>query len=154
MASTNKTSHLQLNQWVGTDKPTRLDYVQDNQKIDTAMSNHENNTELHFTTEEKEKIQNPRTSYYSGDGAESRTITLSYAPKVIIVYKKNAATHEYMSTYQKVNWCLGVLGNGYTGGLSISGKTITVKQTSTTDSYGLRYNLNENGAQYAIIGIV
>lgn len=38
MASTNKTTKLQLNQYVSTDKPTMADYNSDMQKIDNAIA--------------------------------------------------------------------------------------------------------------------
>ena len=37
MASTNKTEHLSLNQWVLTDKPRMDDFNSDNQKLDQAV---------------------------------------------------------------------------------------------------------------------
>lgn len=37
MASSNKTAHLQLNQWLGTDPVLRTDFNLDNNKLDTAI---------------------------------------------------------------------------------------------------------------------
>lgn len=37
MASSNKTTYLGLNRWLGTDKPKREDFNADNQKIDTKV---------------------------------------------------------------------------------------------------------------------
>ena len=37
MPSSNKTTYLELNNWVGTDKPKRDDFNQDNQKIDAKL---------------------------------------------------------------------------------------------------------------------
>ena len=37
MPTSNKTEHLGLNQWLGTDKPKRADFVEDNAAIDHAM---------------------------------------------------------------------------------------------------------------------
>lgn len=42
MASTNKTSRLQLNQWNATDSPRRVDFNGDNSKIDNAFMALEN----------------------------------------------------------------------------------------------------------------
>ena len=42
MSSTNKTSRLQLNQWVSTDSVRRLDFNSDNSKIDSAFLTLEN----------------------------------------------------------------------------------------------------------------
>ncbi len=38
MASSGQTNNFGLNQWLGTDKPTRLDYNSDNLKIDAALA--------------------------------------------------------------------------------------------------------------------
>lgn len=38
MASTNKTTHLRLNQWEGSDPILRTDFNQDNSKIDQAVA--------------------------------------------------------------------------------------------------------------------
>lgn len=38
MASTNKTAHLRLNQWISTDPILRTDFNLDNSKIDTAVN--------------------------------------------------------------------------------------------------------------------
>lgn len=37
MPSSNKTSHLQLNQWIGSDKPRKDDFNADNFALDTAV---------------------------------------------------------------------------------------------------------------------
>lgn len=33
-----------LNNWLGTDRPQRIDFVDDNQKIDSTMKSHASNT--------------------------------------------------------------------------------------------------------------
>lgn len=38
MASTNKTTHLRLNQWIGTDPVLRTDFNFDNSRIDAAVN--------------------------------------------------------------------------------------------------------------------
>ena len=38
MSSTNKTAHLALNQWVGTDPFRMTDFNEDNEKLDAAIS--------------------------------------------------------------------------------------------------------------------
>lgn len=39
MPSQNKTPYLSLNQWEGNEYPKRIDFVDDNLKIDTALNN-------------------------------------------------------------------------------------------------------------------
>lgn len=51
MPSENKTPNLGLNQWQGNEYAKRVDFVEDNQKIDTAFGNLED-----LTTEEKSDL--------------------------------------------------------------------------------------------------
>ena len=43
MPTNNKTSNLNLNSWLSTDKPKREDFVNDNIILDTAIGQHINN---------------------------------------------------------------------------------------------------------------
>ena len=54
MSSTNKTTNLQLNDWVGTDVPQREDFNADNQRIDKAIGDHTGNTTVHITQAERD----------------------------------------------------------------------------------------------------
>lgn len=77
MASTNKTPHLQLSQWIGTDKIRREDFNGDNLKIDTAYG------ALREYIEQREDLMlyvSPTGSDTTGDGSESNPYrTLQYA---------------------------------------------------------------------------
>ena len=53
MSSTNKTTNLKLNDWVGTDVPQREDFNADNQRIDKAIGDHTGNTTVHITQAER-----------------------------------------------------------------------------------------------------
>ena len=55
MSSTNKTSNLRLNNWNGTDKPERIDFNRDNDIIDSAITEHKNDTDIHINANEREK---------------------------------------------------------------------------------------------------
>lgn len=51
MASTNKTTHYNLNQYIGTDKPTYLvDYNQDMERIDTGIYGADSKATLNFSS--------------------------------------------------------------------------------------------------------
>ena len=54
MSSTNKTTNLKLNDWVGTDVPQREDFNADNQRIDKAIGDHTGNTTVHITQAERD----------------------------------------------------------------------------------------------------
>lgn len=77
MASTNKTPHLQLSQWIGTDKIRREDFNGDNLKIDTAYE------ALRDYIEQREELMlyvSPTGSDTTGDGSESNPYrTVQYA---------------------------------------------------------------------------
>lgn len=52
MGSSSKTSYLKLNKWIGSDRPKREDFNEDNEKIDAEMSKKADLTEaLPFTSQ-------------------------------------------------------------------------------------------------------
>ena len=53
MASTNKTTRLQLNSWVASDKPKMEDFNSDNAIIDQSLGTHIANTSIHVTAADK-----------------------------------------------------------------------------------------------------
>lgn len=92
-----------------------------------------------------------KTGYYSGNGETTRTITLSYTIKAMFVAMRNRPLSEFDTNYE---YTLSNSAFGYpsytTLGLSISGKTFTVSQ-STSSSDGRFINLNKNGSQYTYV---
>ena len=90
MSASVKTANLGLSAWIGSDKPTRLDFVNDNQKLDTAVGNHINSTAVHLSDSDRERLETPYVvGYYGGNGINNRSITLDFEPKAVFVYKKN-----------------------------------------------------------------
>lgn len=91
------------------------------------------------------------TGNYTGNGETSRTITLSYTIKAMFVAMRNRPLSEFDTNYE---YTLSNSAFGYpsytTLGLSISGKTFTVSQ-STSSSDGRFINLNKNGSQYTYV---
>lgn len=154
MASSNKTTNLQLNLWSSTDKPARTDFVHDNQKIDKAVGEHTLNSDIHLSESDRSKLTTPyMTTYYAGNGESSRSISIGFAPKVAIVFKKNSPQIKFNSSgVPIVNGAMIIASNGNTGGAVISGTNVTVSQASEANaSTGLIYNLNESGGQYAVM---
>lgn len=75
MSSTNKTTNLKLNDWVGTDVPQREDFNADNQRIDKAIGDHTGNTTVHITQAERDLWGLPFYYYnYFGNGKATRTV--------------------------------------------------------------------------------
>ncbi len=152
MSSTNKTEYLGLNAWLGSDRPQRIDFVDDNNKIDTAMKNHINNVTMHCTSTEKAKIQNPYTMVsYVGTGTETNVITIGFTPKFVIVFQKDTPpTQADTSGNTLINTTITADSNGSIGGAYINGYDITVMQSTQAEN-GMLYNLNKKNGQYCII---
>lgn len=75
MSSTNKTTNLKLNDWVGTDVPQREDFNADNQRIDKAIGDHTGNTAVHITQAERDLWGLPFYYYnYFGNGKATRKV--------------------------------------------------------------------------------
>lgn len=156
MPSTNKTPNINLNAWIGTDKPLRADFVSDNQIVDTAIHSHTSNTNVHLTAEQKEKLDAAFVNGIEvGTGTATRTFTLPFSPKMIFFYYRNKPFSEYNSTgaYTLCNAGIAIVDNSVSlnsSGISINGATVTVRQ-STGASGGIFMNLNHTDGQYAYI---
>ncbi|MFA9381170.1 MAG: hypothetical protein ACERKO_08925 [Acetanaerobacterium sp.] len=86
MPSTYKTEQMGLNQWLGTDKPKRSDYNEDNERIDTAFATHLDDGQMHITPGERAAWNAPFvTGSYTGDGVNGRTIPLDFTPRILIL---------------------------------------------------------------------
>lgn len=152
MSSSQKTSYLGLNAWLGTDRPQRIDFVEDNTLIDTAIKNHAQNTTVHCTSTEKSKIENPfMVVSYVGTGEESQTINFGFSPKMAMVFYKQLPPFQTDASGNTIiNSSITVKSNGGIGGILISGNDVIVSQ-STTATNGMLFNLNKHNGQYCVI---
>ena len=154
MPTNNKTSNLNLNSWLSTDKPKREDFVNDNIILDTAIGQHINNGDIHLTLENiKSIVTSFKKGVISGDGNETKTHTLEFEPSFIIVMMKNHAFSRYDSTNSYTLCNAGVaFNNGYgTFGISLSGNTLTLTQSTSANSQNEFSNLNKYAIQYLYI---
>ncbi len=149
MGSTNKTSYLNLNQWTSTDKPIRMDFVEDNRKIDDAIKNHVNSSSVHITSAEKEKINSPfSTKIYSGNGESSINVSFDFDVNLVFIYKINGS--QYKNVNSKIHFYSGVsTSNSGASGIQIIGSTVVLSQEETAD--GDMACFNELNCQYTII---
>ncbi len=86
MPSSYKTEHLGLNRWIGSDKPKRADFNEDNILIDTAFAEHLADHTTHTTQEEKQLWNTPfAAGSYAGNNAAARTISLGFTPRAVCV---------------------------------------------------------------------
>lgn len=150
MPSTNKTPHLHLNSWLGTDIPKRADFVADNSIIDNAVYSHTSNTEAHLSASEKARVSEPFTvSVILGNGAQNASVNVGFEPTLAIMYKLDSPLTAYNGTYTNVNAAVATT-KGISGGISISGTNVLVNQDSSP-SGGVKYNLNEENVRYILI---
>ena len=124
--STNHTPNYNLCQWEATDQVLRSDFNQDNAKIDAALAG----------------IPKIAWGSYTGDGAETRTISLPFTPKALLVIRNDGCT--YTSIHNNSGEFLL-----FVGGLAVEGSPVT---TSGHNSVAIV----ENGfqvAQYDVPGL-
>ena len=151
MASSSFTTNLGLCDWAASDRPKRADFVSDNHIIDNALGGHIANTSAHLTAQEKTKALEPYvTMIYAGSGTDNRAVTTEFAPKLVMVYKKNAALTAIENGAAVINSGVAAYGHGGSGGVSVSSTGFVVRQQSTA-SGGARYSLNEIDCQYVAV---
>ena len=151
MASSKYTSNLHLCAWEESDRPKRADFVSDNNIIDTQLGGHINNSDIHMTSAEKAKLDNPYSvSIYAGSGEAERTIVPGFVPKFVLVFKRGVPPVSYTNGVNVVNSAYATYGSGNSVGLSV-GSTGVVVREKAAGSDGVRVSLNEEGAQYTMI---
>ncbi len=155
MSSTNKTTNLKLNDWVGTDVPQREDFNADNQRIDSAFGSHIGNTTVHITQAERELWELPFYYYnYFGNGQTTRTVEVPspFTPRFAIVFADGMApTVCKFSSSANYHYVAFGSQTRSTIGLTLSGTTLTVEQ-SVAPVTGQEYAcLNQNATTYAVL---
>lgn len=154
MASTNYTTNLQLSSWDENDKPERLDFVNDNIKIDNTVGSHISDTDIHLSADQKAKLEEPFViETLIGTGEATRTVNLSFTPKMIIVLagdKYPVGTDQYGTHY----FYFGIATQTKcTSGLSLSGNTLTLTQNKNYQpDLGVSLPFfNEGGTRYMLV---
>ncbi len=149
MASTNKTENFELNQWLGSDVPQRVDFNEDNRIIDEALYAHMNDMSLHTT--ELDKMQNASYAYV-GNGAATQVLEMPFEPHGVFVMATNHCPISINGNTKKWYFSVGVKGL-VTGNVLINGRNVTVKQGTPSSTNQEVPALNENGELYAIIAL-
>lgn len=152
MASTSYTNNLGLCAWDGTDRPKRIDFVNDNAIIDEKLGEHLINSNIHVTAEEKIQFLNPYTVFsYAGDGAKTKTFTLDGTYTFAIIFQKFYPPVEIDDSGNVVSR-FSIVGRvfGSSSSVSLTSNTIVVTQdTEATD--GVINNFNESAGQYVVV---
>lgn len=82
MAASKKSTVLGLCLWEGTDKPRRVDFVADNEAIESQLGGHIQNDNLHLNDTRRKRLDTPtEVRTYTGTGAASRTILFGFSPE-------------------------------------------------------------------------
>ena len=129
MAS-NHTEHFSLNQWLPDDQVKRTDFNEDNAKIDSALKDLAAEVAKKATTAALEALSKKLASMpclvtgtYTGDGTDSRLISLGFQPKALLVMREEGySARPYTDDYY--------------GGLALPGKPVCLQT-----SYGTNYIL-------------
>lgn len=156
MPSTNKTTHFGLNNWSGTDKPKRSDFVEDNVKLDTTLHSHFTDNDLHFTAADREKFRNTAMAgFYGGTGEAKKSFALSFAPKGFFVFQQGAPLSYYDPARSATVVNSGFLSHhGGTAGMSLSNsKEVHMEQSQNGAVNGVFLNLNEKGKTYLYLAV-
>lgn len=155
MSSTNKTDNLGLNQWVGTDRPKMQDFNQDNLLIDSAVSQHIADSGVHVTGVDKAAWNKPyHIQVYTGNGSSTRSIDIEsgFTPRWGIVFAANYPPGlSDFTNKSHYNYFGFVSTQGSNPGLTLSGTTLKVTQSSTPVNVSEYRNYNTNGVGYVII---
>lgn len=157
MASSYKTDYLNLNKWIGSDKPKRADFVQDNTIIDESIQKHIEEFGGHISMAERLKWNDAAkksyvTGTYSGNGYTAREITLEFEPSFVIAFKVDSVifSYQYMSNAQWSYVAMGTKG-GSSVGMSLTGSGFIVNQRTGTSPDAVYYKMNESGSNYCYI---
>lgn len=156
MPSSSKTNYLNLNYWSAGDKPKMADFNSDNQRVDSAIQEHAQNTALHLAGNQSTWIQQPFASgTYAGNGDAARTITLGFRPALVVVLPQSYGPLELDTVRQNpiLRFAMGADGMG-SSGLTITANGFTVAQDQSLPLAGLpAIRLNENKVTYRYFAI-
>ena len=154
MPSTNKTPKLGLNNWVGTDKPKRADFVADNTILDGVIAGHMEDTVLHLTDADRVMLSSGIvTDMFAGDGAEQTYIGFPFNPRAVIVFMQNRppVEHDELGGYMIVNFGIATLVSKSAGIMLDRNKVYLSQSQSAPSAGGMFLNLNKNFGQYAYL---
>ena len=155
MPTSNKTPALSLNNWLGTDKPMRSDFTEDNLILDSVIGGHLQDAVSHLSAADREKFDSPYLlESYAGTGDADQHFTLPFTPKFVFVFYQTRAFSEYVAEgdYTKCNAGFAAPGLS-TAAVSLQGNRLTVKQTTGEAAGKLFYNLNLRDGQYFYLAV-
>lgn len=151
---TNQKTPLGLNSWLGTDKPKRSDFVDDNTLLDGLLTGHFNDASKHLAAGDRTLLTQAFVmGGYTGSGAAQQSVTLPFEARLVIVFCLRSPALAYRSGggYYENNFSIVGPGGGMTG-LYLDKAKLTVTQGLTVPSAGgIRTNLNAEDEEYVYI---
>lgn len=163
MASSEKSQRLGLSLWKASDRPERLDFRQDNERLELLLGNHLEGAAQHLTPDQKTFLEKPYwLQSYCGTGYSTMNYTLQTVPKAVIVLCSGyPPTMPRADGRQDVYWdyWADVGGNQVTAGLG--GVTVDLERKRLTMIQGeseanrdrMYHQMNAKGVWYTIIYI-
>lgn len=125
MASKNKTNNLELNLWEPEDRPKRADFNTDNEKIDTALSEHIDDKDIHVSSSLFEAIDEDNKKIYNELKKHEDNVNIHVTDSLLASIKERAVVFEY----------IGTATSGRVIELPIEPKFVVVWQNGYTTSY-------------------
>lgn len=158
MASSGKTEQLQLSLWEAGDRPERLDFRQDNEKLEELLGGHLSDPALHLTATQKEYMKRPWGVHtYRGTGYSAQYVsTITPRPGAILVFcmeapptlpMEDGKTEVFTDFWAPVNRLF--LSQEYIGGgaVDVAANGMIGFLNLTKDN--VVYSLNKKGYHYA-----
>ncbi len=149
MASTNRTDHYNLNNWSGTDKPTRSDFVRDNFLIDTALWMHTSDAGSHLSLTEKSRVSDPYVvSVYQGTDEATRNFDFDFTPKLVLYFPIDEPLSYHDNGTQWIFYAIAAANAGSSAACGISTNRFTVHNTTIGN---MNWELNNSSYQYVLV---
>ena len=155
MPTNNKTS-LGLNSWLGTDKPKRSDFVEDNTTINTLLTGHFNDTAKHLSAADRLMLTDAFVlGNYTGTGTPTQVVSLPFEARMVIVFMEQSTMNDYVPAgaggYNENNFAIATK-KGESMGLRLNANKLTVIQNQSVPSGGgIFTNLNSKSDGYVYI---
>ncbi len=148
MPSTHKTDYLGLNQWLGSDKPKRTDFNEDNERVDAAVQTHVMDGQAHLTQEERGRWNAPFvTGGYTGDGVNGRTVTIGFRPSALLVCAAEKTPFVFSSSQTQIR-CAFATAHGVSKGVELCDEGFVVYNPAGTTPDGETPRLNSSDGTY------
>ena len=153
MPSTNKTPYINLNSFIGEDKPKMNDFNYDNQQIDNAMQNHCENEIVHISTQDRTNWNSSTMimGTYVGDGFPARDIDIGFQPSCCFLFHKDYVPFDYDDIAGSYVHFAIATHHGCTKYISINPTGFNIQNNNSSSPMGTTPKLNIQNHSYVYI---